>query len=317
MTADKKAPVAITAAMVKELREQTGAGMMDCKQALNETNGDAEAAIDWLRKKGLSKAAKKAGRVAAEGLIGIAVAADGKKAAMVEVNSETDFVARNEQFQGLVKMIAQVALGVGGDVAKILEAKVGSVTVATAIADAIGTIGENMTLRRAATISVGSGAVGTYAHAAVSDGLGKLGILVALESPGKKDELAPVARQVAMHIAAANPLAIDPSGVDPAIIKREKDILADKFRQQGKPEAMIDKITESGLKTFYKEQTLLEQPYIHDDKKSVGQALKEVEGKAGGAVKVTEFVRYALGEGIEKQESDFAAEVAAASGQKK
>ena len=308
---------AITAAMVKDLREQTGAGMMDCKQALSETSGDVEAAIDWLRKKGLSKAAKKAGRVAAEGLIGIAVAADGKKAAMVEVNSETDFVARNEQFQGLVKMIAQVALGVGGDVAKILEAKVGSVTVATAIADAIATIGENMTLRRAATVSVGSGAVGTYAHSSVSDGLGKLGILVALESTGKKDEVAPVARQVAMHIAAANPLAIDPAGVDPAIIKREKDILADKFRQQGKPEAMIDKITESGLKTFYKEQTLLEQPFIHDDKKSVGQALKEIEGKAGGAVKVTEFVRYALGEGIEKQESDFAAEVAAASGQKK
>lgn len=307
----------ITAAMVKDLREQTGAGMMDCKQALNETDGDVEAAIDWLRKKGLSKAAKKAGRVAAEGLIGIAVAADGKKAAMVEVNSETDFVARNEQFQGLVKMIAQVALDVGGDVAKILDAKVGSVTVATAIADAIGTIGENMTLRRAATVAVGSGAVGTYAHAAVADGLGKLGILVALESSGKKDELAPVARQVAMHVAAANPLAIDPAGVDPAIVKREKDILADKFRQQGKPEAMIDKITESGLKTFYKEQTLLEQAYIHDDKKSVAQALKEVEGRAGGAVKVTSFVRYALGEGIEKQESDFAAEVAAASGQKK
>ena len=308
---------AITAAMVKDLRDQTGAGMMDCKQALNETGGDVEAAIDWLRKKGLSKAAKKAGRVAAEGLIGIVVAADGKKAAMVEVNSETDFVARNEQFQGLVKMIGQVALDVGGDVAKILEAKVGSVTVATAISDAIATIGENMTLRRAAVETVGSGVVGTYAHSAVADGLGKLGILVALESTGKKDELAPAARQVAMHIAAANPLAIDPAGVDPAIVKREKDILADKFRQQGKPEAMIDKITESGLKTFYKEQTLLEQAFIHDDKKNVAQALKEVEGKAGGTVKITSFVRYALGEGIEKQESDFAAEVAAASGQKK
>lgn len=308
---------AITAAMVKDLRDQTGAGMMDCKQALSETSGDVEAAIDWLRKKGLSKAAKKAGRVAAEGLIGIAVAADGKKAAMVEVNSETDFVARNEQFQGLVKMIAQVALEVGGDVTKILDAKVGSVTIATAISDAIATIGENMTLRRAAVLSVGSGVVGSYTHAAVTDGLGKLGILVGLESSGKKDELAPAARQVAMHIAAANPIAVDPSGVDPAVVKREKDILADKFRQQGKPEAMIDKITESGLKTFYKEQTLLEQAFIHDDKKSVAQALKEVEGKAGGAVKVTGFVRYALGEGIEKQESDFAAEVAAASGQKK
>jgi elongation factor Ts len=306
---------AITAAMVKDLRDKTGAGMMDCKQALNETGGDLEAAVDWLRKKGLSKAAKKAGRVAAEGLIGIAVAAN--KAAMVEVNSETDFVARNEQFQGLVKMIAQVGLDAGDDVAKIADAKVGSVTIATAIADAIATIGENMTLRRAATLSVGNGVVASYAHSAVADGLGKIGVLVALESAGKKDELAPFGRQIAMHIASTNPLAIDPSGVDPTVIKREKDILADKFRQQGKPEAMIEKITESGLKTFYKEQTLLEQAFIFDDKKSVAQALKEAEGKVGGPVKITGFVRYALGEGIEKQESDFAAEVAAASGQKK
>jgi len=308
---------AITAAMVKDLRDKTGAGMMDCKQALNETGGDLEGAVDWLRKKGLSKAAKKSGRVAAEGLIGIAVAASGTKAAMVEVNSETDFVARNEQFQGLVKMIAQVALDVGDDVATILEAKVGGATIATAIADAIATIGENMTLRRAATLSVGSGVVASYAHASVADGLGKIGILVALDSSGKKDELAPLGRQIAMHVASANPLAIDPAGVEPAIVKREKDILADKFRQQGKPEAMIEKITESGLKTFYKEQTLLEQAFIFDDKKSVAQALKEAEGKVGGPVKITGFVRYALGEGIEKQESDFAAEVAAASGQKK
>jgi elongation factor Ts len=308
---------AITAAMVKDLRDKTGAGMMDCKQALNETGGDLEGAVDWLRKKGLSKAAKKSGRVAAEGLIGIAVAASGTKAAMVEVNSETDFVARNEQFQGLVKMIAQVALDVGDDVAKILEAKVGGATIATAIADAIATIGENMTLRRAATLSVRSGVVASYAHASVADGLGKIGILVALESSGKKDELAPLGRQVAMHVASANPLAIDPAGVEAAVVKREKDILADKFRQQGKPEAMIEKITESGLKTFYKEQTLLEQAFIFDDKKSVAQALKEAEGKVGGPVKITGFVRYALGEGIEKQESDFAAEVAAAGGQKK
>jgi elongation factor Ts len=308
---------AITAAMVKDLRDKTGAGMMDCKQALNETGGDLEGAIDWLRKKGLSKAAKKSGRVAAEGLIGIAVAASGTKAAMVEVNSETDFVARNEQFQGLVKMIAQVALDVGDDVAKILEAKVGGATIATAIADAIATIGENMTLRRAATLSVGSGVVASYAHASVADGLGKIGILVALESSGKQDELAPFGRQIAMHVASANPLAIEPAGVDPAVVRREKDILADKFRQQGKAEAMIEKITESGLKTFYKEQTLLEQAFIFDDKKSVAQAVKEAEGKVGGPVKITGFVRYALGEGIEKQESDFAAEVAAASGQKK
>src|SRR5205085_168371 len=175
----------------------------------------------------------------------------------------------------------------------------------------------NMSLRRAATLSVGSGVVASYAHNSVADGLGKIGVLVALESNGKKDELSAFGRQVAMHIAAANPLAIDPSGIDASVIKREKDILADKFRQQGKPEAMIEKITESGLKTFYKEQTLLEQPFVHDDKKSVGQAIKEAEGKIGGPVKITGFVRYALGEGIEKQESDFAAEVAAASGQSK
>lgn len=302
----------ITAAMVKELRDKTGAGMMDCKQALGETSADMEAAVDWLRKKGLSKAAKKAGRVAAEGLIGIVAA--GTRGAMVEVNSETDFVARNEQFQGLVKMVAQVALDTGNDVEKIKAAKVGSVTVETAIADAIATIGENMSLRRAAQLSVGSGVVANYVHTAVTDGLGKIGVMVALESPGKTDELSALGRQIAMHIASANPIAIDPSGVDPAVIKREKDILADKFRQQGKPEAMIEKITESGLKTFYKEQTLLDQPFIFDDKKSVAQTLKEAEGKVGGPVKIAGFVRYALGEGIEKQESDFAAEVAAAAG---
>jgi len=302
----------ITAAMVKELRDTTGAGMMDCKQALTESNGEMEAAIDWLRKKGLSKAAKKAGRVAAEGLIGIVAA--GTKGAMVELNSETDFVARNDQFQGLVKMVAQVALDAGNDVEKIKAAKVGGVTVETAIADAIATIGENMSLRRAATLSVGAGVVANYVHTAVTDGLGKIGVMVALESSGKTAELSALGRQIAMHIAAANPIALDPAGVDPAVVKREKDILADKFRQQGKPEAMIEKITESGLKTFYKEQTLLEQAYIHDDKKSVSQALKEAEGKVGGPVKIVGFVRYALGEGIEKQESDFAAEVAAAAG---
>lgn len=302
----------ITAAMVKELRDTTGAGMMDCKQALSETNGEIEAAIDWLRKKGLSKAAKKAGRVAAEGLIGVVLA--GTKGAMVELNSETDFVARNDQFQGLVKMVAQVALDAGSDVDKIKAAKVGGATVETAIADAIATIGENMSLRRAATLAVGSGVVASYLHSAVTEGLGKIGVMVALESAGKKDELAALGRQIAMHIASTNPLAIDPAGVDPAVVKREKDILADKFRQQGKPEAMIEKITESGLKTFYKEQTLLEQAFIFDDKKSVSQALKEAEGKVGGPVKVSGFVRYALGEGIEKHESDFAAEVAAAAG---
>jgi len=302
----------ITAAMVKDLREKTGAGMMDCKAALTETNGDMEAAVDWLRKKGLSKAAKKAGRVAAEGLIGVFVAPN--KGAMVEVNSETDFVARNDHFQGLVKMVADVALGVGGDVEKILAAKAGNATIADALSSAIATIGENMTLRRAAVLSVGQGVVASYVHNQVSDGLGKIGVLVALESSGSTDTLAALGRQVAMHIASSNPLAVDASGVDPAVVKREKDILADKFRQQGKPEAMIEKITESGLKTFYKEQTLLEQPFIFDDKKSVAQALKESEGKVGGPIKVAGYVRYALGEGIEKATSDFAAEVAAASG---
>ena len=305
----------ITAQMVKELRESTGAGMMDCKAALTESNGEMQAAQDWLRKKGLSKAAKKAGRIAAEGLIGLLV--QGTKGVVVEVNSETDFVARNDLFQGLVKMIADVALGAGTDVEKIAAAKVGSITVADAIADTIAKIGENMTLRRAASVLVGKGAIGSYVHNSVVDGLGKIGVLVGLESPGKADELSAIGRQIAMHIASTNPLAIDSAGVDPAVVKREKDILADKFRQQGKPEAMIEKIVESGLKTFYKEQTLLEQPFIFDDsgKKSVAQALKEAEGKVGGPIKVTGFVRYALGEGIEKKESDFAAEVAAAAGQ--
>ncbi|WP_438274662.1 translation elongation factor Ts [Nitrobacter sp.] len=303
----------ITAAMVKDLRETTGVGMMDCKQALTENNGDMQAAIDWLRKKGLSKAAKKAGRVAAEGLIGTVTS--GNKGVVVEVNSETDFVARNDQFQGLVKMVAQVALSVGADVEVIKAAKIGSATVETAISDAIATIGENMTLRRAALLEVSKGIVASYVHNAVIDGAGKMGVIVALESAGNADELAALGRQIAMHVASSNPLAIDPSGVDPAIVKREKDILADKFRQQGKPEAMIEKITESGLKTFFKEQTLLEQPFIFDDKKSVGQALKEAEAKVGAPVKLTGFVRYALGEGIEKAESDFAAEVAAAAGQ--
>jgi len=304
----------ITAAMVKDLRESTGAGMMDCKQALAENNGDMQTAIDWLRKKGLSKAAKKAGRVAAEGLIGAATS--GTKGVVVEVNSETDFVARNGQFQGLVKMIAQVALQVGADLEKIKAAKIGNVTVETAIADAIATIGENMTLRRAAALEVTKGVVSSYVHNAVIEGAGKMGVIVALESSGKAEELAQLGRQLAMHVAAANPQAIDPAGLDPAVVKREKDVLADKYRQQGKPENVIEKIVESGLKTFYKEVCLLEQAFIHDSGKSVAQAIKEAEGKIGGAVKIAGFVRYALGEGIEKQESDFAAEVAAASGKK-
>jgi elongation factor Ts len=303
----------ITAAMVKELRESTGAGMMDCKSALTENNGDMQAAVDWLRKKGLSKAAKKAGRVAAEGLIGLKVA--GAKGVVVEVNSETDFVARNDLFQGLVAMIADVALTAGADVETIKAAKVGSITVADAIADTIAKVGENMTLRRAATLTVGQGTVGAYVHNSVGEGLGKIGVLVALESAGKADELASLGRMVAMHVAASNPQAVDPSGLDPALVQRERNVLADKFKAQGKPANVIDKIVESGLKTFYKEVCLLEQPFVHDPGKSVAQALKEAEGKVGAPIKVTGFVRYALGEGIERNETDFAAEVAAAAGQ--
>ena len=303
----------ISAQMVKELRESTGAGMMDCKAALTETAGDMQAAQDWLRKKGLSKAAKKAGRVAAEGLIGVKV--KGTKGVVVEVNSETDFVARNDLFQGLVAMVADVALGTGTDVEAIKAAKVGDITVAEAINDSIAKIGENMTLRRAAALEVSKGAIGMYVHNSVSEGLGKIGVLVALESTGKADELVTLGRMVAMHIAASNPQAIDASGLDPEVVRREKDVLADKFRQQGKPANVIDKIVDSGLKTFYKEVCLLEQVYVHDTSKTVAQALKEAEGQVGGAIKVTGFLRYALGEGIEKTESDFAAEVAAAAGQ--
>jgi elongation factor Ts len=303
----------ITAGMVKELRESTGAGMMDCKAALTETNGEMEAAVDWLRKKGLSKAAKKAGRVAAEGLIGLKVA--GSKGVLVEVNSETDFVARNDLFQGLVQMIADVALDAGTDVEKIKAAKAGSITIGESINDTIAKIGENMSLRRAAALAVKQGVVGRYVHNSVSEGLGKIGVLVGLESAGKVDELNALGRMVAMHVAASNPQAVDSAGLDPAVVAREKDVLAEKFRAQGKPANVIDKIVESGLKTFYKEVCLLEQAYVHDPDKTVAQALKEAEGKVGGPIKVTGFVRFALGEGIERQESDFAAEVKAAAGQ--
>ena len=304
----------ISAQMVKELRDSTGAGMMDCKSALAESNGDMEAAVDWLRKKGLSKAAKKSGRVAAEGLIGVLV--QGGKGVVVEVNSETDFVARNDLFQGLVKMIADVAISGDTDVEAIKAAKVGDIAVADAIADTIAKVGENMTLRRAASLSVKQGAIGSYVHNSVSGGLGKIGVIVALESAGKADELAAIGRQLAMHVASANPQAVDAAGLDPAVVEREKNVLADKFKQQGKPANLIDKIVESGLKTFYKEVCLLEQSFIFDDKKSVAQALKEAEGKAGGTIKLTGLVRYALGEGIERPEIDFGGEVAAAAGLK-
>lgn len=288
----------ISATMVRDLREKTGAGMMDCKAALEATAGDEEAAVDWLRKKGIAKAAKKADRIAADGLIG--VVRDGTKGVLVEVNSETDFVARNDLFQGLVKMIGQVALKVGADLEAIKAAKAGSITVTEAIADTVAKVGENMTLRRATGLSVGNGVVASYVHNSVADGLGKIGVLVALESQGKADELAELGRKVAMHVAAASPLAVDPAGLDPAVVARERDVVADKFRAQGKPEAMIGKIVESGLKTFYKEVCLLDQSYIHDPAKSVAQAVKDSEGKAGAPIKVVGFARFALGEGIEK-----------------
>ncbi|MBN9063579.1 MAG: translation elongation factor Ts [Rhizobiales bacterium 65-9] len=305
----------ITAAMVKDLREKTGAGMMDCKAALAETNGDIEAAIDWLRKKGLSKAAKKSGRVAAEGLIG--VWNEGVKAAIVEVNSETDFVARNDHFQGLVKMIAHAAWKTGDDVEAIKAAKAGEGTIADAISSAIATIGENMTLRRAAVLSVAQGAIGVYLHNAVGEGLGKIGVLVALESTGDKVELAALGRLIAMHVAATNPVALDLAAVPADVIAREKAILAEK--NAGKPAHVIEKIAESGLKSFAKENCLLEQVSIHAEHggKSIAQAVKDSEGKVGAPVTLKAFVRYALGEGIEKEESDFAAEVAAQAGVKK
>jgi elongation factor Ts len=303
----------ISAALVKELRDKTDAGMMDCKSALVETGGDMEAAVDWLRKKGLSKAAKKAGRVAAEGLVAIAVA--GTSGVVVEVNAETDFLAKNEQFQTLARNVAGVALKVGDDVEAVkVAAYPGGGTVQDAIANAIATIGENMALRRASKFDVSAGVVASYLHNAAGEGLGRIGVLVALESTGRGDELAALGRQLAMHVAAANPVALDLASVAPEVLAREKAILAEK--NAGKPAHVMDKIVESGMKSYAKEYCLLEQTYIHDGSKSVSQALKDAEGKVGGPIKLTGFARFALGEGIEKEESDFAAEVAAAAGGK-
>ncbi|WP_407522054.1 translation elongation factor Ts [Methylobacterium oryzisoli] len=301
----------ITAAMVKDLREKTGAGMMDCKSALNETAGDIEAAVDWLRKKGLAKAAKKAGRVAAEGLV--AVESAGRHAAVVEVNSETDFVARNDGFQAFVREAAKIALNTEGDVEALEAAHFpgSQTTVKDRLQELIATIGENMTLRRTARLAVEKGVIASYVHGQVSEGLGKIGVLVALESAGDVTFLSTLGRQIAMHVAATNPLALDASGIDAATVERESNILREK--NAGKPDHVLAKIVESGLKSYYKEVTLLEQPFVHDTSKTVAQVLKESEGKAGGPVKLAAFVRYALGEGIEKEEGpDFASEVAAA-----
>ena len=275
----------INAQMVKELRERTGAGMMDCKGALSDTGGDMEQAVDLLRKKGLAKAAKKAGRIAAEGLIGVAIEA--RKGVVVEVNSETDFVARNELFQGLVKMIANVALSAGTDIEKIKEAKIGSLTVNEAIADTIAKIGENMSLRRAASLSVSEGMIATYTHNSVDEGLGRIGVIVGLQSATAGEALARFGRQVAMHVAASNPQALDPASLDPDLVRREREVLADKAKGQGKPAHVIEKIVESGLKTFYKEVCLLDQAFIHDPDRSVAQALKQTEADAQAPIKIT------------------------------
>ncbi len=289
----------IAAGLVKDLREKTGAGMMDCKNALSETNGDIEAAVDWLRKKGLAKAAKKSGRVAAEGLVGAAV--DDKVGVLVEVNSETDFVARNDDFQAVVRGVLAVALDHAPDVdaAKVLGAHFpGGDTVSEAIANAIATIGENMTLRRAQGLKVAEGAIGHYVHGAVADGLGRIGVIVALESAGDRAKLSALGRQIAMHVAAASPVALDAAGLDPATVARERAVLAEK--NAGKPANVLEKIVESGLKTFYKEVCLLDQAYVHDPAKTVAQAIKEAEKTVGAPIAVDGFVRYALGEGIEK-----------------
>jgi elongation factor Ts len=289
----------ITAQLVKDLREKTGAGMMDCKNALSETNGDIEAAVDWLRKKGLAKAAKKSGRVAADGLVGVAV--EDNVGVVVEVNSETDFVARNDDFQALVHGVVAVALDHAPNVGveTVLGAHyMGGGTVSEAIANAIATIGENMTLRRAQGLRVSDGAVGHYVHGQVVEGLGRIGVIVGLESKGSRDALVALGRQLAMHVAAAAPLALNSEGVDPATIARERAVLAEK--NAGKPANVIEKIVESGLKTFYKEVCLLDQAYVHDPAKSVAQAVKDAEKTVGAPIAVTGFVRYALGEGVEK-----------------
>ncbi|MTI16669.1 elongation factor Ts [Rhodobacteraceae bacterium RKSG542] len=306
--------MSITAAMVKELREKSGAGMMDCKAALKETGGDMEAAIDWLRTKGLAKAAKKAGRVAADGLV--AVAAGDKAAVVVEVNSETDFVARNEGFQKLVKEIAEVALSVNGDVEKLAAAAYPGTgrNVDEEIKEAVGTIGENMTLRRSAGLQVSEGVVATYMHNAAGEGLGKIGVLVALESAGDADKLNALGRQIAMHVAATNPMALNVEELDPEAIERERAVYVEQARESGKPEAIIEKMVEGRLRKFYEEVTLVKQAFVLNPDLTVEGAVEAAGKEIGSPIKLVGFVRFALGEGIEKEESDFAAEVAAAVG---
>ncbi|PSJ59846.1 translation elongation factor Ts [Pseudaminobacter soli (ex Li et al. 2025)] len=304
--------MSISAAQVKELREVTGAGMMDCKAALAETNGDMEAAIDWLRAKGIAKADKKAGRTAAEGLIG--VAGDANSAVVVEVNSETDFVARNDAFQDIVRNVAAVALAGNGESDAVAAAAYpgSEKSVTDTIKDAVGTIGENMGFRRSAKLSVSAGAVATYVHNAVADSLGKLGVLVAIETTGNADAARAFARQVAMHVAATSPLALTAEEVDPTVVAREKAIFVEQARESGKPDAVIEKMVEGRLRKFFEESVLLKQAFVINPDLTVEAALKAAEKEIGAPAKITGFVRFALGEGIQKEESDFAAEVAAA-----
>jgi elongation factor Ts len=305
---------AISASTVKELRDKTGAGMMDCKAALAETKGDMEAAVDWLRAKGLSKAAKKAGRVAAEGLIGLA--AKDKEAALVEVNSETDFVARNEKFQEMVRTISADALGAKGDLDKLAKAKFGGgkVTVANHLQEMIGSIGANMTLRRSAYLGVKQGVVASYMHNALAPGLGKIGVIVALDSTGDAAAVQAFGKQVAMHIAAANPQAIDVASLDPAFVERERAVLTEQAKDSGKPAPVIEKMVEGRLRKFYEEVVLLSQAFVHDHETTVEKALAAAEQAAGAPIKITGFCRFALGGGVDRPEGDFAAEVAAAAG---
>ena len=299
---------AITAALVKDLRDKTGAGMMDCKRALTETDGDLEVAIDWLRKKGLAAAAKKSGRVAAEGLV--AVASGPGKAAVVEVNAETDFVARNETFQAYVQTVAKIALDVGEDMETLKAAAFPDTgrTVAEELTHLVATIGENMNLRRVRVLSVPEGTVATYMHNALKPGVGKIGVLAALEGPGEIAVLETLGRQVGMHVAATRPDALDVDAVDPAALEREKAVLSEQARASGKPENIIEKMVEGRIRKYYEEVVLLEQVWVHDGETRV----RAVAKKAG--VKLTGFVRFQLGEGIEKPKEDFAAEVAATAG---
>lgn len=301
----------ITAALIKTLREKSGAGMMDCKKALTETGGDMDAAVDWLRTKGLAAAAKKSSRVAAEGLV--AIATEGNKGAVVELNAETDFVARNDQFQALASSIANAALKAGtDDVDTLKQQDCGGKTVEEAVTSAIATIGENMNLRRAAYLSVNNGVVAQYIHNATAEGLGKIGVLVALESAGDAGKLNDLGRQVAMHVAAARPEALNVADVDPEALERERTVLKEQAVASGKPAEIAEKMVEGRIRKYYEEVVLLEQLFVIDGKTKVKEVVAEAAKEIGSPIEVTAFVRFQLGEGVEKEESDFAAEVAAA-----